>query len=571
MGVAMGNNPLNQGGNPGPFGNNPLNQGGNPGAFGNAGQQLGQQPSGFGGGFASFGGGQFNGQFGQLGGQFGFQGVNYGAYLPRIPRPNQRTLYGDRLTYADYINRLRGKPTAADANSEKPPVQTVRDPLDKQAGALAVADGTLGDMFEYTIEEPITLAKQRSALVPLVNEPVEGSRVSIFNASTLEKHPLLGLKLVNKTKLHLAQGPVAVFDGGTFAGDARLPDLKPNETRLVSYAIDLGTEVVVSTHDSKSTLLAVAVAGDRVTFRSTLRRTTTYLIRNRNPQDRTVVLEHPLSDEWKLIAPAKPSDRTRSYYRFDVPVKSGALARYEVTEESTGTESVALASLREELPGSEVVVRPEPPKATLASVTVADGHLYLRSTLRRTTTYQIRNRTMQDRTVAVEHPLTLAWKLVAPEKPDEQTRTFYRFDVPLKAGAVAGPDVVEESVGTDTWRLTDLTRENLLHFISLKEAKPAVRDVLKKLLELREKIDENNRAIDEQLEALKEIRDDQERIRANIERTPKESDAFKRYLKKFDDQEAEIEKRRARMKELKADLVRTEKALKEVAAGAKAE
>ena len=128
----------------------------------------------------------------------------------------------------------------------------MRDPLDKQAGALAAADGALGDMFEYTIDEPITLARQKSALLPLVNEPVEGSRVSIFNASVLAKHPLLGLKLVNKTKLHLAQGPVAVYDGGTFAGDARLPDLKPGETRLVSYAIDLGTEVVTRPGEQKS-------------------------------------------------------------------------------------------------------------------------------------------------------------------------------------------------------------------------------------------------------------------------------------------------------------------------------
>ena len=88
-----------------------------------------------------------------------------------------------------------------------------------------------------------------------MNEAVEGTRVSIYNASVLAKHPLLGLKLVNKTKLHLAQGPVAVYDGDTFAGDARLPDLKPGETRLVSYAIDLGTEVVKRDAPDKTALL----------------------------------------------------------------------------------------------------------------------------------------------------------------------------------------------------------------------------------------------------------------------------------------------------------------------------
>lgn len=441
---------------------------GNPmmgGAFGNGAGFQGQNPNGivggFGGGFTGVGGGQLGqfgiqgGQYGNLGGQFGIQG-GYGAYLPRVPRPNLRNLYGDRLTYTEYVNRMRGNPTAL--AEDKP--ATVRDPLDKQAGALAAADGTLGDMFEYTIDEPITLAKQKSALLPLVNEPVEGSRVSIFNAKTLEKHPLLGLKLVNKTKLHLAQGPVAVYDGGTFAGDARLPDLKPNETRLVSYAIDLGTEVVANTAATKPTLLSVNIADGKVFLKSGLRRTATYQIRNRNPQDRAVIVEHPLDTTWKLVAPAKADDRTRSFYRFDVPVKSGALNTLEVTEESEGTE---------------------------------------------------------------------------------------------------------------VWRLADATSANLRHFVSLKEAKPAVRAVFTKLLDLRDKVETAQQSLAEEQAAIKEIVDDQDRIRKNIERTPKESDAFKRYLKKFDDQESEIEKRQARVKELKVEVARHEKALKEFAESAKAE
>jgi len=60
-------------------------------------------------------------------------------------------------------------------------------------------------------------------------------------------------------------------------------------------------------------------------------------------------------------------------------------------------------------------------------------------------------------------------------------------------------------------------------------------------------------------------------IRKNIERSPKESEAFKRYLKKFDDQETEIEKRQARLKELRIELAKHEKGLKDYAETAKAE
>ena len=77
-------------------------------------------------------------------------------------------------------------------------------------GALAAAETGLGDMFEYKIEEPVTLPRQKSALLPILNETLEGSRVSIFNNAVLAKHPLLGLQIKNKTELHLAQGPIAV-------------------------------------------------------------------------------------------------------------------------------------------------------------------------------------------------------------------------------------------------------------------------------------------------------------------------------------------------------------------------
>ena len=315
-------------------------------------------------------------------------------------------------------------------------------------------------MFEYTIEEKVTLPRQKSAMLPFVNEAVEGSRVSIYNSRVLAKYPLLGLKLVNKTKLNLAQGPAAVFDGGTYAGDARLPDLKPGETRLVSYAIDLGTEVVPRDGPTTTTIVGVNVSVSWLEVQTRSRSTIKYLIRNRNPQDRTVVIEHPRHDDRKLITPEKPTDETRSFYRFEVAVKTGELATLEVVEESLSRQVVGLTS----------------------------------------------------------------------------------------------GDV-----------------DTLLYFSKHEATKPAVREVLKKVLELRGKIAEAQKGIDAEQAALKEIADDQERIRKNIERAPKESDTFKRYLKKFDDQETEIEKRQARIKELKAELAKQEAAFQDYAKNARAD
>jgi hypothetical protein len=83
----------------------------------------------------------------------------------------------------------------------------------------------LVDFFQYTVEKPLTVPRQKSALLPVVGKDVEASRVSIYNEGTQAKFPLLGLKLKNTSGLHLMQGPVTVFEGSTYAGDARVADL----------------------------------------------------------------------------------------------------------------------------------------------------------------------------------------------------------------------------------------------------------------------------------------------------------------------------------------------------------
>ncbi|MEI6506687.1 MAG: hypothetical protein WCO90_12560 [Planctomycetota bacterium] len=59
----------------------------------------------------------------------------------------------------------------------------------------------------------------------------------------LAKHPLIGLRLKNTTKLDLMQGPITVYEAGIDAGDARIEGLAPGSEWLVSYAGDLDVEV----------------------------------------------------------------------------------------------------------------------------------------------------------------------------------------------------------------------------------------------------------------------------------------------------------------------------------------
>src|SRR5262249_13072318 len=87
-------------------------------------------------------------------------------------------------------------------------------------GIDSVASGDeVGDYFQYLIDQRISLSRQKSAMLPIVDQSIEGAKISIFNESVQPKHPLLGLRLKNTSGQPLTQGPITVYDNSTYAGD----------------------------------------------------------------------------------------------------------------------------------------------------------------------------------------------------------------------------------------------------------------------------------------------------------------------------------------------------------------
>src|SRR5579862_5846867 len=150
-----------------------------------------------------------------------------------------------------------------------------------------------------------SLPPQKSALLPIVNQDVEGSKVSIYNQNVHAKFPLLGLKFKNSTPLHLMQGPITVFENNSYAGDARILDLQPKEERLISYAIDLGTEVEPVVHNPQDRITKVKINKGIVHATHLVRQEKTYNVKNRSEHNRLLLIEHPYRPEFKLMAPEK--------------------------------------------------------------------------------------------------------------------------------------------------------------------------------------------------------------------------------------------------------------------------
>jgi len=210
----------------------------------------------------------------------------------------------------------------------------------------AATGGQLGDFFQYAIDHPVSLARQKSALLPIIGKEIEGTRVSIYNPAVQPKHPLLGLRFKNTSGLHLAQGPISVFEGSTYAGDTRVLDVQPNEERLVSYAIDLGTEVDPQNGPGSSRITSVKAVKGIVTTMTKIRAEKKYRIANRSQQDRMLIIEHPnrTNQQFKLVETDKPVEDTKTVYRFQTGVKAGEEKAFVVNEERDLAATISLTN-----------------------------------------------------------------------------------------------------------------------------------------------------------------------------------------------------------------------------------
>jgi hypothetical protein len=215
------------------------------------------------------------------------------------------------------------------------------------SGVEAAATGSeVGDLFEYRIDQPVTVPRDRSALIPILQTRMEGERVSIYNEGVRSDRAMGGMLLKNTSKLTLEDGALTVIDGDAYAGEALMARLKPDEQRLISFALDLGTLVTVRVKEDRApTFLVRAVGG---VFQTHYYQTTkkTYVLTNQTDKPRTMIIEHPIRQDWTLSDDtAKPDSKTARYYRFRVPLEPHQKVELPVTERRVLMETYTISNL----------------------------------------------------------------------------------------------------------------------------------------------------------------------------------------------------------------------------------
>ena len=514
---------------------------------------MGQQGQFGGGNFSGGFGGNFGGGFGNFGGGFGNFNGSFNALQPgnpfnnRYANPNamqggQGGNFNAKLSYEELQNRRNIQKQVQDE------AKKVVAGLNFKEGVASVANAEeVGDYYQYVLDQKINLPRQKSSMLPIMNKAIEGTKVSIYNASVQQKFPLLGIRLKNTSGQPLTQGPITVYEGQTYAGDTRTLDLQPGEERLLSYAVDQGSEVLTTDTHAPGPEVTFKVGTDSLATNYKVRHTRTYTIKNRSTHDRKFIIEHPITTGWKLLEPEKANDKSRDVYRFEVSVAPNKTTTFKVTEEENRDDNIKLAvsglsrtcDPREDM-HVKLLSKTFDPKIT--GMRLEKGNLILKQQVRESTTYFVQNLSTQERQANIDYVVRAGWKLLLEDDVIKAGPAVHRVKLKVPGEKTTAKEFIEERVATEKVPpLATLSDERAKELLVSAAVSPDVKTALTKAFDMNHKLRDAKSRQTELEGQLKALTTDQARMRDNLQIIPQSSDPYKKFLEKFVAQETEVE------------------------------
>jgi len=264
------------------------------------------------------------------------------------------------------VNEIHAKLDIASASETvevNAAVQGVQTDSSEIASIAPEAEGgTVGDFYSYDLKQKITIAKDQSALVPILQARIDAEKVTVWNDSS--SRALRALWLKNSGTQTLDGGTFNVIDDNTFAGEGIFEPIHASERRLISYALDSAIHVTHDRHGRTSdaddddddddatpavkTVHLVRINKGVIYLSTEQRSHDTYSVHNSDSTSRDVIIEHKIGSDWKLLNNLKPEDTATGLDRFRVKVDAGATSTLDVEQFRPVQSNVAMSKISDD-------------------------------------------------------------------------------------------------------------------------------------------------------------------------------------------------------------------------------
>lgn len=200
----------------------------------------------------------------------------------------------------------------------------------------------VGDLFQYEITNAVSVKRNQSALVPILQADMQGRRVAVYNPEVREKNPMSAILFRNASGMTLEGGPVTVLEDESYVGESMLETMKPDEERLVPFSVELGCVVSVDHKSDTRDVHFSRIAGGKLHLHRYRVQQRIYEIVNKTARRIELYLEHRYTPGWDLLETPEPVERTAHFYRFKVDVPEKETVRFAVREKGEETEAMGV-------------------------------------------------------------------------------------------------------------------------------------------------------------------------------------------------------------------------------------
>lgn len=190
--------------------------------------------------------------------------------------------------------------------------------------------------YRYEIANAVTLPQKSSALITLINRPMDGDDILLYRpdpaAPQSGKHPFRAAEILNKSDIGLQPGSVSIFSGGTFVGEGVITRLLPGERSMIPYAVDTSTTVRQTGISIEEPVRIVSLAKGLLRVTDRRRYVTSYEITPGHNVPNAIVVRHPRLAGYEPFNLPPDTETTPEAYFIRLPLQAQKTVRIDIEE-----------------------------------------------------------------------------------------------------------------------------------------------------------------------------------------------------------------------------------------------
>lgn len=207
--------------------------------------------------------------------------------------------------------------------------------------------------------------------------------------------------------------------------------------------------------------------------------------------------------------------------------------------------------------------RAESSDSVLQSGSIARGIFNYTRVQKQVFTYKIAAPPREDRSMVLELPKLAGYDMVQPAEGVEETDRYWRIPVTLEAGKTRTVEITAQRTVDSAIAIGGLSDSQLAYYAAAEAVDAKTRKAFEQLAKLKSVQVEADRKVGDLTGRMRDLTEEQSRLRDNLQAVPRDSDIYRRYLDKLDDQETAIETLQAQIAEGKDASVEARKAVED--------